>query len=175
MKNHREIAVSPAPKRRRGRPRSAANTELIAALISKQDAMARRTAGKIEQILRTHVRLDAVEISWRRMCRDVRARLAPLPARAERACPSFRPGDRAVLEAMLAGITDEMDDGVPDDGSPLPEIPDEEGPPAVTSSSTLPEARAQLARLQVHLMALKARISRSGYLGPLRALVTRER
>jgi len=117
--------------------------------------MARRTHAKIEAILREHVRLDEVEIAWRRICRQAREVLGSIPDRALKRIPTIGSAGRAVLAEEIAAILAEVGE---DDGAPLPAIAPEEKPPTVTRSHILAEARAQAARLQTALMDLKARI-----------------
>jgi hypothetical protein len=151
MKNHRE-------KKPRGRPRKTQNTELVAALIGRQDAMARRTSARIEEIMRAHVPLESVDILWRRICRRARAGLGRIPALAgARIATTDQAGLRAFLEEEIERILSDADMGT-DDGAPLPELGPESGPPAVVRSRTLAEARAQSARLQSFLIDLRARI-----------------
>jgi hypothetical protein len=164
MKNHTE-------KKPRGRPVKPETTALVMALIGRQDAMAERTAGKIAAILREHVRLEDVEIVWRRICRQARAELGAIPALAAARIPNLGAAGTTVLEEEIGAILTEMDGG-PDDGSPLPPLAPEEKPPTVKRSTTLSAARAQVANLQTHLMTLRARIVRDYQ---PKSLVTRER
>jgi hypothetical protein len=153
-----EIAMRAAAKKHRGRPRKHANTELITALIEKQDAMARRTYTRIEEILRSHVRVADVERLWRCIARRARAGLGTIPARAvARIATADQAGLRAFLEEEIERILSDADMGA-DDGAPLSELGPESGPPAVVRSWTLAEARAQSARLQSFLIDLRARI-----------------
>jgi hypothetical protein len=138
-----------------------ANTELIESLAAKQDAMSRRCARKIWEVLDTHILLGAAAFVWDRHRRRVRARLARF---IDDAVARLKPEDptalRAVLDAMVAEVLAELD-GVAADLGPVPAAcPPEEPRPVVTRSKTLAEARGQLATLQTRLMDLKARVAR---------------
>lgn len=140
-----------------GRPRNPANTILIEALIARQDAMSRRTARRINDILDTHVNIGAAAYVWARGCRLARARMAVL---VDTMCTKLgqRSGLRAEIEPLVAEALEELhDDAI---GPPPAEMPPEEPRPRVLTSHTLAEARAQSARLQTFLMDLRARVVR---------------
>jgi hypothetical protein len=67
--------VKSARPKRRGRPRAPGTTELIRALIARQDAMARRTAEKIATFLAAHVEVAVARARWRRIVQQARAAL----------------------------------------------------------------------------------------------------
>jgi hypothetical protein len=158
-KKHRGIAMTTAAKNPRGRPRTHENTELITALIAKQDAMSERTAGEIAAILSRHISADAAEWLWRRISREARVRLGALPARAAARTPGLAHPDvvrflETQIDAILTDARMAPDDGVRIRAHP----PAAEQPPTVMRSRMLSQARGQLARLQTDLMDLKARI-----------------
>jgi len=159
-KNHTDTpglstnGTAPGP---RGRPRNPQNTLLIEALIGRQDAMSRRTARRINEILDAHVNVGAAAFVWARMCRTARAKFAEF---IERACATIRPGDPVYRDGLTQLVAEVIEDLRDDLFGPAPaKMPPEEPRPRATVSRTLAEARAQSANLAVRLMDLKARIT----------------
>jgi hypothetical protein len=145
-------------KSRTGRPRSAANTELVGSLIDRQDAMSRRAATAIRKLLAEHLDVDDAARVIRRIYQDVHARLLRVPADfAAQISGVHDPAEvRRILDEeirlALEEISDELESAPHEaDTPPTPA-------PQVRASTTLAEARGQLARLQAELMDLRARI-----------------
>ena len=148
-----------AAKRPPGRPRKLENTALIGALIEKQDALAERSAGKLEALHTAYVPLAGVERLWLAMSRQARDRFENLPAQYLARRPALV--DPANVHRVLRELILEALEPLADEGE-VTAMTEAEWPqepaPIVTRSSTLAAARAQAARLQVALMQFKARI-----------------
>lgn len=146
-------------KRPRGRPRTKANTELVAALIAKQGALSARCADRINALLASHVRRGDAAREWVAVVKYVRrVILQEFPRKVQAALPALSPADMAVVEERLAdavrGLVVSDEDKALAAGKPLPEEPKA----VVKPCSTLATARAQAARLQTRLIELKRRI-----------------
>ena len=93
--------------RPRGRPRSPARTDLVAALILKQDSMSRRTAMRVNRLLATHLSRGDVERAWGSHVCTVRALLDPLPGTlAPLITQAARDGVGAVERLLAARVAD---------------------------------------------------------------------
>jgi hypothetical protein len=136
------------------------NTVLIAALIERQDAMARRAARKINALLDTHLNALAVDILTLHLAAQAHRALLTIPAKmAARLAPETDPA--AVHRVLTEEITDvlhELADAASSDPATLPPLPPEEPRAVARRSRTLAEARAQNARLGARLIDLKGRI-----------------
>jgi hypothetical protein len=128
---------------------------LVRALIARQDAMSRRTAAAIRTFLTEYVPADAAALTWRRICREVRAAIGTIQPRA---AALIAPGQHEAFAALVANVLTELNDA-DDDGRPLPDLPPPEPAPRVTRSRSLAEARAQHAMLQARLIDLRGRIA----------------
>ncbi|MDO8474586.1 MAG: hypothetical protein Q7W02_00080 [Candidatus Rokubacteria bacterium] len=151
MKNHTE-------KKPRGRPVKPESTALIDALIGRQDQMARRTAGKIEQIYKDHVSLVGADYLVAKMGREARERFGRLPDEflARRSSVEHPEVAREVLRDLIAEVLTEWPDPAWAELEAYQDL-EEPRPAAVTRSHSLADARAQAARLQTAHMQLKAR------------------
>jgi hypothetical protein len=137
-----------------GRPRTAANTALIQAMIDKQDALARRTRRHIVRFHHEHLDVQAVSVAWLAIARRARAAIGTLPGRAAAVIPELAadPGRYAALVALVETVLAELG---PDDGSPLPPLPADDPVPTVRRSHSLPQARAQALRLATQWIDLQ--------------------
>jgi hypothetical protein len=153
------------PKGRRpGRPRSPARTALIEALTRKQDAMARRVARQIDEILKTHVSLEGARLGFHAICGRARQQFASFPDRAMARLSHPDTVDPRTVHRVLSELIDdalsELPPAPPGDGANIEAEEYEEPPPTVVPSRSLVAARAQLASLQTRLVETKARIYR---------------
>jgi hypothetical protein len=144
----------------RGRPKSPATTTLMDALTRKQDAMSRRTARKINELLAAHIPLASAAYAWAAVVRAARTRLGRLPdevvarlAPAIEDAPRLRAATVELVGAALAELGESDRFGTP----PAQELPPEARASA-RRSTNLAAARAQSAELAVRLMDLRARI-----------------
>jgi hypothetical protein len=145
--------------RPRGRPRKPQTTRLIAALIAKQDAMSRRTARKINDLLATHVLAESVDLLRRHERRRARRCIERVMAAAAPRIATLTDPDAVerLLEEEIHALLLELADGAME-VEPLPPLPPDEPQARVCRSETLAEARGQHARLQARLIGLKERI-----------------
>jgi hypothetical protein len=130
------------------------------ALIARQDAISRRAAGRINEILATHLDAGAVAYEWAEIRCEVRRAFSVATDKIVKACAeSDSVKLRAFLDAELVAIMEPLDAEATRYG-PVPAVPPEEEPRARARTSTsLPQARAQAANLAVRLMDLRARIA----------------
>jgi hypothetical protein len=132
--------------------------------------MSRRAADKIEQILRDFVPLADVDALHARMAREVRARCRRLPDQFVASRPPGPAGEdpeviRRVLQRLIHEASSEISAGLEDEDGPVMKLEKQQDAawarvPVVTRSTSLAAARAQLAKLQVEYMQLKARLGR---------------
>jgi hypothetical protein len=126
----------------------------VAALVARQDALARRTRRRIVRFHREHLDVQAVSVAWLAIARRARAAIGTLPARAAAVIPGLAqdPDRYAALVALVEAVLAELG---PDDGSPLPPLPADEPVPTVRRSHSLPQARAQALRLATQWIDLQ--------------------
>src|SRR5262245_36251846 len=150
MKKHPET-------RRPGRPRSPANTELVAALIARQDAMARRTQRRIADFLARHVLVSEVEQDLTYARGVVAESLLALPSQlAPRIATMTSPEEihrllSDEIRSVLICASHRLRGAATDDQAPSIR------PPRPRRSRTLAQARAQNARLGAVLIDLTPR------------------
>jgi hypothetical protein len=147
-------------QRPRGRPKSPATTELMAAQIAKQDAMARRTVRKINAFLNQHIQAGEAAYVWAKMCRVTRSRFAQF---VEEAPEKIGVSNPAAFRRVLARYIDEALVDLDRDPLRFGPVPDEPPPPEPRAracrSTSLAEARAQNARLQARLIDVRERVT----------------
>jgi len=147
-------------KRPRGRPRKRENTALIASLIAVQDAMSRRTYGKIKAFWREHLRSEDVMREQVEIATLIRARCEAIPDRVAEPIMQLA-GNPEAIRALLAAEIRQTLQALADELSKAAEGPvtddrPADGYPKPTRSRTLAAARSQSARLKVELMRLKS-------------------
>jgi hypothetical protein len=144
---------------KKGHRRPAAESELIRALILRQDSMSRRTAGRIRVLLSTHLEAGAVARAWTALADAIAAEVRQLPDQWA-ASEAERHRLRELVEEVLRGLTVSAADRWLAAEPPWPE----EAEPVVRRSHSLTEARAQSARLMARWIDLKDRMR--PYAGP---------
>jgi hypothetical protein len=135
-----------------------ANTKLVQALIDKQDAMSRRTARKINELLDTHVLGEAIDLLRQHETRRARLCIERVMAAAAPRIATLTDPDAVerLLEEEIHAVLLELADGAME-VEPLPPLPPDEPQARVRRSETLAEARGQHAQLQARLIELKER------------------
>jgi phage terminase Nu1 subunit (DNA packaging protein) len=137
-----------------------AEQEMTAALIRRLDAQSASALRVLEQLEATHIPADEVTEVWAGECRRVAARLQRIPAELGAALTAIASeGPAAIEEAMdrhVRQVLTELSDpdaDVPAVTSPRPE------PRQVRRSTTLRQARAQLADLQATVLTTRQAIA----------------
>ncbi|MPZ16577.1 MAG: hypothetical protein GEV06_01490 [Luteitalea sp.] len=150
----------------RGRPRKRQNTELVSALCAKQDAMARRLAGQVREILGSHVR--AVEADWERAHSDrlIRERCLRIPQELTSQVATLTDASQvtALIDQHIRSALTEVADRL--EREPCPAYPGRRPamlrvPGPIKPSRSLALARARCARLAGQLMDLRRSIART--------------
>jgi hypothetical protein len=148
---------------KKGHRRPAAESELIRALILRQDSMSRRTAGRIRVLLSTHLEAGAVARAWIGLADAIAAEVRQLPdqcAAQHAASEAERHRLRELVEEVLRGLTVSAAERRLAAEPPWPE----DAEPVVVQSRSLTQARAQSARLMARWIDLKDRMR--PYAGP---------
>ena len=143
------------PKRPRGRPRKPATTALVLSLVAVQDALSRRTYGRIKAFWREHLWAEDVRRAQREVHLLLRTGIEAIPGLV---CGQLTQEVRAVVEPILSteirrvlGVL-----AAPLEGPTETSVEKRNGIPLKPRRSrTLAEARAQSARLKACLMDLQ--------------------
>lgn len=145
----------------RGRPRSAARTDLVVALIGRQDAIARHRQRQIDAIRTTHVLVADVLRTQAADLAIVRARFADAAA-AMAPQIAAEPDPGAVFRLLDAGLREALRDVADQIEAAARSGADRAAyrPPRLAPSRDLPSARARAARLATELSDLRALIAR---------------
>jgi hypothetical protein len=151
-------SLTAARDRLRVRERAASTPELTDALLRRTDVLARRGASRIRRLQETHIRVEDAARGWVEIVDRVSTVVRALPD--ELAARGLVHGEgeagmRPLIDEVLARHlpVSEQERQLAAE-PPLPPEPE----PVVVRSRTLPQARAQLVRLQTQLMELLERI-----------------
>jgi hypothetical protein len=141
-----------------GRPRSAARSALVAAQICRQDALARRTARQVHELLAAHMTPETVAEQWgivrahvEKRCRRIPADVAPAIVEAAAHCPGRV--HRACLDGIDAALRSLAGSALaPGRATPARRAP------RLPASTSLASARARQAELHARLIDGRERI-----------------
>jgi hypothetical protein len=132
------------------------------ALIARQDAQARRTAERINAILEAYVPVATVAYEWALYARKIREVIGGRRF-LDRLAALVKPADpeafRAETRRAIAEALEPLAEGDARFGPPPRVRPPGEPRAVATTSASLPEARAQVARLHVRWIDLRGRIT----------------